>query len=103
MALLTLEGVGKAFAGVQAVRDVSFAVPEGGIVGVMGPNGSGKTTLFNLIGGALRPDRGRIRLHGRDVTGLSPHRMCARGVARTFQHARPFPGLSVRDNVLVGI
>src|SRR5262249_41568018 len=69
----------------------------------MGPNGSGKTTLFNLIGGALRPDRGRIRLHGRDVTGLSPHRMCARGVARTFQHVRPFPGLSVRDNAPVGI
>jgi branched-chain amino acid transport system ATP-binding protein len=103
MALLTLEGVGKAFAGVQAVRDVSFSVPEGGIVGVMGPNGSGKTTLFNLIAGALRPDRGRIRLHGQEVTGLAPHRMCARGVARTFQHVRPFPGLSVLDNVLVGV
>ena len=103
MALLALEGVSKAFAGVQAVRDVSFVVPAGGIIGVMGPNGSGKTTLFNLIAGALRPDRGRIRLRERDVTGLAPHRMCAHGVARTFQHVRLFPGLSVRDNVLVGL
>src|SRR5438552_6044266 len=103
MALLALEGVSKAFAGVQAVRDVSCVVPAGGILGVMGPRGSGKTTLFNLIAGALRPDRGRIRLRERDVTGLAPHRMCAHGVARTFQHVRLFPGLSVRDNVLVGL
>jgi branched-chain amino acid transport system ATP-binding protein len=68
----------------------------------MGPNGSGKTTLFNLIAGALRPDAGRIRFDGHDVTYLAPHRMCARGVARTFQHARTFPGLSALDNVLVG-
>src|ERR1700758_2391205 len=102
MALLTLEGVGKAFAGVHAVRDVSFAVPEGGVVGVMGPNGSGKTTLFNLIAGALRPDRGRIRLRGEDVAGLAPHRVCHRGVARTFQLVRPFAGLSALDNVRVG-
>jgi branched-chain amino acid transport system ATP-binding protein len=68
----------------------------------MGPNGSGKTTLFNLIAGALAPDAGRIRLHGRDVAGLAPHRICARGVARTFQLVRPFGGLTARDNVLVG-
>ena len=103
MALLTLDGVSKAFAGVQAVREVSFAVPEGAVLGVMGPNGSGKTTLFNLISGAFRPDGGRIRLRERDVTGLPPHRMCAHGVARTFQHARPFTGLTARDNVLVGL
>jgi branched-chain amino acid transport system ATP-binding protein len=100
--LLALDGVAKAFAGVQALRGVSFEVPEGAVVGVMGPNGSGKTTLFNLIGGALRPDGGRIRLRGEDITGLAPHRVCARGVARTFQHVRPFPGLSALDNVLVG-
>ena len=102
MTLLALEGVSKAFAGVQAVRDVSFAVPEGAVLGIMGPNGSGKTTLFNLISGALRPDRGRIRLRGQEITGLPPHRVCAHGIARTFQHVRPFPGLTVLENVLVG-
>jgi len=102
MSLLTLEGVSKAFAGVRAVRDVSFEVPAGAVLGVMGPNGSGKTTLFNLISGAIRPDRGRIRVRDADITGLPPHRVCAHGIARTFQHVRPFPGLSALDNVLVG-
>jgi branched-chain amino acid transport system ATP-binding protein len=102
MSLLTLEGVSKAFAGVRAVRDVSFEVPAGAVLGVMGPNGSGKTTLFNLIGGAIRPDRGRIRVRDADITGLPPHRVCAHGIARTFQRVRPFPGLSALDNVLVG-
>jgi len=101
--LLALEGVSKVFAGVQAVRAVSLGVAEGAVVGVMGPNGSGKTTLFNLIAGVFRPDGGRIRFRGQDVTGLPPHRRCARGVARTFQHVRPFPGLSAIDNVLVGL
>ena len=82
--LLALEGVSKFFAGVQAVRGVSLDVPAGAVVGIMGPNGSGKTTLFNLIAGVFRPDEGRIRLRGRDVTGLPPHRRCAHGVARTF-------------------
>src|SRR5258707_545036 len=68
----------------------------------MGPNGSGKTTLFNLLAGALRPDRGRIRFQGHDVAGLPPHRVCARGVARTFQLVRPFAALSALDNVRVG-
>jgi branched-chain amino acid transport system ATP-binding protein len=100
--LLVVEGVSKAFGGVRAVRDVSFEVDAGEVLGVMGPNGSGKTTLFGLIGGAMRPDRGRIRLRDADVAGLPPHRVCAHGVARTFQHVRPFPGLSALDNVLVG-
>jgi branched-chain amino acid transport system ATP-binding protein len=100
--LLTLEGVSKAFAGVQAVRDVSLEVPAGAVLGVMGPNGSGKTTLFNLISGAIRPDQGRIRIRDAEITGLPPHRVCAHGIARTFQHVRPFPGLSALDNVLVG-
>ena len=102
MALLELEGVSKAFGGVRAVSGVSFTVDEGELVGVMGPNGSGKTTLFNLITGALRPDAGRIRLAGRDITGWSPHRVCAEGITRTFQHVRPFAGLSALENVLVG-
>ncbi len=100
--LLSLEGVSKAFAGVRAVWDVSLEVPAGAVLGVMGPNGSGKTTLFNLISGAIRPDRGRIRIRGAEITGLPPHRVCAHGIARTFQHVRPFPGLSALDNVLVG-
>jgi len=102
MALLTVEGVSKAFAGVRAVRDVSFEVPAGAVLGVMGPNGSGKTTLFNLISGAMRPDRGRIRVRDADIAGLPPHRVCAHGIGRTFQQVRPFPGLSALDNVLVG-
>jgi branched-chain amino acid transport system ATP-binding protein len=100
--LLSLENVSKAFAGVRAVWDVSLEVPAGAVLGVMGPNGSGKTTLFNLISGAIRPDRGRIRIRGAEITGLPPHRVCAHGIARTFQHVRPFPGLSTLDNVLVG-
>jgi len=87
---------------VLAVRDVSFTLAAGELLGIMGPNGSGKTTLFNLIAGALRPDRGRIRLRGQDITGLPPHRVCARGIGRTFQLVRAFPGLSALDNVRVG-
>ena len=102
MALLEVERLSKGFGGVLAVNDVSFAIEAGELLGIMGPNGSGKTTLFNLIAGALRPDGGRIRLQGREVAGLAPHRLCARGVARTFQLVRPFAGLSALDNVRVG-
>jgi branched-chain amino acid transport system ATP-binding protein len=102
VALLEVDRVTKAFGGVRAVSEVSFTLDQGEVLGIMGPNGSGKTTLFNLIAGALRPDSGRIRLRGRDVGGLSPHRICARGVARTFQLVKPFGGLSALDNVRVG-
>src|SRR5436190_2266336 len=102
MPLLEVEKVSKGFGGVRAVHDVSFTLEPGELVGIMGPNGSGKTTLFNLIAGALVPDGGRVRLHGRDIAGLAPHRICARGIARTFQLVRPFAGLTARDNVLVG-
>ena len=102
MALLEVLGVSKGFGGVRAVHDVSFTVEPGELVGIMGPNGSGKTTLFNLITGALAPDAGRIRLRGRDIAGLPPHRVCAHGIARTFQLVRPFRGLTALDNVLVG-
>jgi branched-chain amino acid transport system ATP-binding protein len=102
VALLEVERLSKGFGGVLAVNDVSFTIEAGELLGIMGPNGSGKTTLFNLIAGALRPDHGHIRLQGRDVAGLPPHRLCARGVARTFQLVRPFSGLSALDNVRVG-
>ncbi len=102
MPLLEVERVSKGFGGVRAVHDVSFILEEGELLGIMGPNGSGKTTLFNLIAGALAPDAGRIRLRGHDIAGLTPHRICARGVARTFQLVRPFAGLSALENVLVG-
>ena len=102
MALLTVDRLTKGFGGVLAVRDVGFTLEAGELLGVMGPNGSGKTTLFNLIAGALRPDGGRIAFHGRDITGLSPHRVCARGIARTFQLVRPFASLTALDNVRVG-
>src|SRR5438067_4429579 len=102
MPLLEVERLSKGFGGVRAVHDVSFTLDQGELLGVMGPNGSGKTTLFNLIAGALRPDAGRIRFQGHDVTGLAPHRICARGIARTFQLVKPFAGLSALENVLVG-
>jgi len=101
--LLEVAHVGKSFGGVRALHDVSFTLDQGELVGVMGPNGSGKTTLFNVITGALAPDTGRVVLDGRSIGGLPAHRVCAHGVARTFQLVRPFPGLSVLDNVLVGI
>jgi ABC-type branched-subunit amino acid transport system ATPase component len=100
--LLEVERVSKGFGGVRAVAGVSFAVDEGELVGVMGPNGSGKTTLFNVIAGALAPDGGQVRLGGRRISGLAPHRVCAHGVARTFQLVRPFAGLTALENVLVG-
>ena len=102
MPLLEVERVSKSFGGVRAVGDVSFTLAEGELVGVMGPNGSGKTTLFNLIAGALRPDAGQIRFDGDRIGGLAPHRVCDRGIARTFQLVRAFAGLSARENVLVG-
>ncbi len=102
MPLLEVERVSKRFGGVRAVHDVSFTLEEGELLGIMGPNGSGKTTLFNLIAGALAPDAGRIRLRGRDIAGLAPHRICALGVARTFQLVRIFAGLTALENVLVG-
>jgi len=102
VALLEVERLTKGFGGVLAVADVGLTLEAGELLGVMGPNGSGKTTLFNLIAGALRPDRGRIRFRDHDIAGLSPHRVCARGIARTFQLVRPFAALSALDNVRVG-
>jgi branched-chain amino acid transport system ATP-binding protein len=101
-ALLSLDRVSKRFRGLVAVDAVSFDVPEGVIFAVIGPNGAGKTTLFNMIAGAMAPDDGAIAFAGEPIGGLTPDAVCRRGVARTFQLVRPFPALSVEDNVIVG-
>lgn len=99
--LLQVQGLTKTFGGLVAVDDLSFAVTEGEILGLLGPNGSGKTTVFNLVAGALRPDAGRVVLSGRDITRAAPSHRVRLGIARTFQLIRPLPHLSALDNVLV--
>jgi branched-chain amino acid transport system ATP-binding protein len=101
-ALLEVDGISKRFRGLQAVDNVSFAVPKGGIVALIGPNGAGKTTTFNLIAGAMAPDSGRVRLDGADITGLRADQACHAGIGRTFQLVKPFGALSVLENVMVG-
>jgi len=86
----------------MAVKSVDLSVNEGEILGLIGPNGAGKTTLFNLITGTFRPTRGTVLFDGRDITRLAPHARCKLGIARTFQLVRPFPNLSVLDNVAIG-
>ncbi len=100
-ALLDVDGIGKSFGGLTALRDVAFQVPQGAIMGIIGPNGAGKTTLFNCISGLMKPDAGRVRFGGREIQGLRPHRICRLGLARTFQIVRPFRGMSVLENVKV--
>jgi branched-chain amino acid transport system ATP-binding protein len=100
-ALLEVRGLSKRFGGLQAVKDLSFAVGEGEIVALIGPNGAGKTTAFALISGFLTPDAGTMRFAGHDLGGLKPHRVNALGVARTFQIMRPFPRLSLVRNVMI--
>jgi len=100
--LLQIGGLTKHFGGVYAADDIALTVRGGELVSVIGPNGSGKTTLFNLITGLIRPDRGNIRLDGREIAGRPPHEIVAGGVARTFQNIRLFNNLSVLENLLVG-
>ena len=100
-ALLSINGLGKRFGGLQAVKDLTFTVGEGEIVALIGPNGAGKTTAFALISGFLTPDAGAMRFAGRDLRGLKPHEINALGLARTFQIMRPFPRLSVVRNVMI--
>jgi branched-chain amino acid transport system ATP-binding protein len=100
--MLAVAGVSKSFRGLKAVSEASFEVAEGSIVGLIGPNGAGKTTLFNVIAGVYRPDVGSVSFQGREISGLRPDQVCAAGIGRTFQIVKPFAGLSVLDNVIVG-
>jgi branched-chain amino acid transport system ATP-binding protein len=102
MSLLEVSGLTKRFGGLVANREISFTVAPGELVGIIGPNGAGKSTLFDLITGFQRPDAGVVRLDGADVTQRRPDEISRRGVARTFQKLRPFAGMTVLENVMVG-
>jgi len=101
-ALLEVKGLTKRFGGLTAVKDVGFALAPGEITGILGPNGAGKTTLFNLLTGFIPADSGSIIFDGEPIRGLKPFRIVNRGLARTFQLTRPFIGMSVLENVVVG-
>jgi branched-chain amino acid transport system ATP-binding protein len=101
-ALLELDTVSKRFGGLQAVRELSFTVNEGDILGLIGPNGAGKSTLFNLINGVFAPDTGRITFGGIDITGARPYRVARHGLARTHQIVQPLVNMTVLDNCTVG-
>lgn len=101
MSLLQVSGVNQAFSGLQALRDVTFEIASGEIIGLIGPNGAGKTTLFNAITGSIPPETGRVVFDGTDITGWPPHRVARAGIGRTFQLMRPFASMSVLDNVVV--
>ena len=101
-ALLAASGISKRFGGVQALADVSFSITQGEIYGLIGPNGAGKTTLFNLLTGIYAPDSGRFAFDGKNLSGLKPHQVAARGIGRTFQNIRLFANLSVLENVMIG-
>jgi ABC-type branched-subunit amino acid transport system ATPase component len=98
--MLQLQGVSKAFGGLSVISDLELHVDEGEIVSVIGPNGAGKTTLFNLITGVYQPDQGDIVFDGQSIVGLEPHKITARGIARTFQTLRLFLNLTVKENVM---
>jgi branched-chain amino acid transport system ATP-binding protein len=99
---LELSNVSKSFRGLQALIDVSLSIKQGDILGLIGPNGAGKTTLFNVVSGFLTPQQGSIKFMGREMLGLKPHQLCKLGMARTFQIVKPFSGLSVLKNVVIG-
>jgi len=101
-ALLETHALTLRFGGLTVLRDVGLRVAAGEILGLIGPNGAGKSTLLSLISGILSPSRGRVVFQGHDVTGLRPHQLARRGVARVLQNPRCFPGMSIRDNVAVG-
>jgi len=99
--LLIIDGVSKRFGGVVAVKDLSFDVQAGQVVGLMGPNGAGKTTLLNVISGKYKPDSGRVKFKGKNIVGLPPHKICHLGIARTYQIPQPFVNLTALQNIAV--
>jgi len=101
--VLETRGLGRRFGGLQAVSDVSFSVAGGQVLGVIGPNGAGKSTFINLVTGHIKPTEGRVLIDGKDLTGARPWVIAHAGVARTFQIVKPFRGMSVRENVAIGI
>jgi branched-chain amino acid transport system ATP-binding protein len=102
MTSLQARQISKSFRGLHAVREASFEVPQGSINALIGPNGAGKTTIFNMVAGVYAPDAGEIVFEGKRIDGLRPDQVCAAGIGRTFQLVKPFAGLSVLDNVIVG-
>ncbi len=103
MALLEAHGVSRFFGGLRAVNNVDMAVEEGELVGLIGPNGAGKTTLFRVIAGVYPPSAGQVLFRGERIGGLSPNRICHKGITSTHQVVRPFADLTVLENVLVGV
>jgi branched-chain amino acid transport system ATP-binding protein len=99
---LVIKGLNKRFGGLRAVQDVGFTVKENETVALIGPNGAGKTTSFHLITGFHRPDSGSVKAFGKEIIGLKPHDVCALGLARTFQVAKPFGAMTVLANVMTG-
>jgi branched-chain amino acid transport system ATP-binding protein len=99
--ILEVDNLTKSFGGLTAVNEVSFQVRPREIVGLIGPNGAGKTTLFNVVSGYYAPSRGRVLFHGKDISGKTPYALAGRGIGRTFQVVKPFPGLSVLENVII--
>jgi branched-chain amino acid transport system ATP-binding protein len=100
--MLEVRNISKSFRGLRAVREASFEVPDASINALIGPNGAGKTTIFNMVAGVYAPDTGAIVFEGKRIDGLRPDQVCAAGIGRTFQLVKPFAGLSVLDNVIVG-
>ncbi len=103
MTLLTVQGLSKSFGGVVAARDVDFTLQRGEMLAIIGPNGAGKSTVFNMVGGQLRPDQGRVLLDGQDITAASPQKRFRRGVGRTFQVAQTFLSMSAAENVQMAL
>ncbi len=102
MSILELKGLTKTFGGLIALKDISFRLEKGEILGLIGPNGAGKTTLFNIITGFYHPNTGEVHFNGKNITGLPPYQICKLGITRTFQITQPFTNLTVLENVKIG-